>query len=307
MTADAQYKLFFLRGDPNFADGSLFELKSGETVTIPDRGDGLAVTVPQDSLIEIPPFAENVPPGQCPVTVTSIDGGAPAGAVVDSSIHFQVIEIPLPDGQYEICSVTVLDRVKKFEADRYEASTAGEQNGRPIYRLHIGHLPPGFYEAAIEFPEHEPCRTTFIKFFPKHFTGSYSDLAVTENRGAHQPNHERAVAETAVINPHRSGEPYSDELLNRALELVTEWGENFRKPIHERIRVTDTELTDPEIGELTAISSKAESRIYALAELEMEGKITEFEIVPHAMREFPWLSAANASRLANIGMYYARR
>ena len=85
MTADAQYKLFFLRGNTSFPDGSLFELGSGETVIIPDRGDGLAVTVPRDSLIEVPPFAENVPPGQCPVTVTSIDGGVPAGAVVDSS------------------------------------------------------------------------------------------------------------------------------------------------------------------------------------------------------------------------------
>lgn len=307
MTADAQYKLFFLRGNPSFPDGSLFELGSGETVIIPDRGDGLAITVPRDSLIEVPPFAENVPPGQCPVTVTSIDGGVPAGAVVDSSIHYQVIEIPLPDGQYEICSVTVLDRVKNFEADRYEASTAGEENGRPFYRLHIGHLPPGFYEAAIEFPEHEPRRTTFIKFFPKHFTGSYADLAASKDRDPYRPVHERAVAETAAIAPHRSGEPFSDELLNRALGLVTEWGENFRKPIHERIRVTDPELTDPEIDELTAITSKAESRIYALAEMEMEGKITEFEIVPQAMREFPWLSAANASRLANIGMYYARR
>ena len=307
MTADARYKLFFLRGNPSFPDGTLFELEPGESVIIPDRGDGLAVTAPRESLVEIRPFAENVPPGQCPVKVTSIDGRKPTGARVDTSIHYQVIEVLLPDGQFDISSVTVIDRVKDFEADRYEASNTGEENGRPVYRLHIGHLPPGFYEATIEFPEHAPCRMTFIKFFPDHFTGRYVDLAVTEDRGSYRSVPERAAAATAVVEPHRSGEPFSDELLNLALKLATEWGENFRKPIHERIRITHPELTDPEIDELTAIVSKAESRIYALAEEEMEGKITEFEIVPQAMREFPWLGAANASRLANIGMYYARR
>ena len=101
--------------------------------------------------------------------------------------------------------------------------------------------------------------------------------------------------------------PFSDELLNTALELATEWGENFRKPIHDRIRRKHTELTDAEIDELTSIARRAESRIYELAEQELDGKLPEADIVPAALREFPWLSLENPLRLKNIGMYYARR
>ena len=100
---------------------------------------------------------------------------------------------------------------------------------------------------------------------------------------------------------------FTDELLNTALELATEWGENFRKPIHERIRLKYPDLSDTEIDELISIADRTESRIYALAEDEMAGKLSEYEIVPDAIREFPWLNAQNASRLKNIGMYYARR
>lgn len=100
---------------------------------------------------------------------------------------------------------------------------------------------------------------------------------------------------------------FTDELLNTALELATEWGENFRKPIHERIRLKYPDLTDVEIDELTEIARRTESRIYTLAEDELAGTLTEGEIVPAAMREVPWLNAQNASRLKNIGMYYARR
>lgn len=100
---------------------------------------------------------------------------------------------------------------------------------------------------------------------------------------------------------------FNVDLLNLAVELATEWGENFRKPIHERIRVTQPDLTDAEIDELAAIASKVESRIYALAEDEMAGSIGEYDIITMATSEFPWLSSSNAGRLKNIGMYYARR
>lgn len=96
-------------------------------------------------------------------------------------------------------------------------------------------------------------------------------------------------------------------LLNTALELATEWGENFRKPIHERIRILYPTLSDKEIDELTAIARTAESRVYSIAESEMEGRIPESAIVSTVLAEIPWISLENASRLKNIGMYYARR
>lgn len=100
---------------------------------------------------------------------------------------------------------------------------------------------------------------------------------------------------------------YSIELLNFALELVTEWGENFGKPIDERIRVKYPELTDDEIAELTVIARRVESRIYSLGESELAGEISESDIVPTVRKEFEWLDGQNAGRLKNIAMYYARR
>ncbi|HMT07146.1 MAG TPA: hypothetical protein PKA82_04010 [Pyrinomonadaceae bacterium] len=100
---------------------------------------------------------------------------------------------------------------------------------------------------------------------------------------------------------------FADDILNLALELATEWGENFRKPIHDRLRVSHPNLTDAEIDELSTIVRHAESRIYALAEDELAGKIAEGDITSAAIRDFSWLSPTNAGRLKNIGMYYARR
>lgn len=99
----------------------------------------------------------------------------------------------------------------------------------------------------------------------------------------------------------------SEELLNTALALATEWGENFRKPIHERIRIDHPELTDAEIDELTEIARKAEYRIYELTERQNDGSMSSSEVYRTTKSEFPWISDENFRRLNNIGMYYANR
>ena len=100
---------------------------------------------------------------------------------------------------------------------------------------------------------------------------------------------------------------YPDDLLNTALELATEWGENFRKPINTRIRTKYPDLTDADIDKLTEIARRAESRIYSLAEKRNTGTLSEHDSNRIAKQEFPWLNASNLSRLSNIGMYYANR
>lgn len=100
---------------------------------------------------------------------------------------------------------------------------------------------------------------------------------------------------------------FADDLLDLALMLATEWGENFRKPIDDRIRTTHPDLTDADIKLLTAIVKQAEYYIYSLADDQLAGVITESEIISRARDRFRWLGAGNASRLKNIGMYYARK
>ncbi len=103
------------------------------------------------------------------------------------------------------------------------------------------------------------------------------------------------------------GRTYSDELLNDALELVTEWGENFGKPIDERILRAHPGLSPADIAELTKRAREAEYYIYKLAEQELDGIITESDIIPEAKKKFAWLDGSNAGRLKNIGMFYARK
>lgn len=100
---------------------------------------------------------------------------------------------------------------------------------------------------------------------------------------------------------------YSDELLNCALELVTEWGENYGKPIHERILRAYPGLSPAEIDDLTKRAREAEHYIYKLAEQELDGALTEMDIIPEARKKFAWLDGSNAGRLKNIGMFYARK
>ena len=101
--------------------------------------------------------------------------------------------------------------------------------------------------------------------------------------------------------------PFSAELLNLALKLKTEWGENFKKPIDERILQKFPMLTNAEIKELDKIAGEADSFICDLAEQELDGKIHESDIISQTRLRFPWINDGNLFRLKNIGMFYARK
>lgn len=291
--------LFFLRPNAYFPEGTLFELCDGEPIWLPDGGDGVAVSIDRPSVVPCPEFAENVPPGQCGVVVTSVSDGDVSGIAVDVTLHYQVIEVPFAAEIDEVLSATVTDRLHGWQADRYEARSV---DGK--YRLHIGHLRPGFYVAVFELPSGEPLRMTFIKFFPKQFTDRYAEA---KHMAAGGTDIRKVQVPAIAVTPHHRGDAFSDELLNDALKLTTEWGENYGKPINERIVRIFPELSDDEIAALTKLSREAEYYIYDLAAQELDGKIHENQIVPLAREKFAWLDAYNSARLANIGMYYARR
>ncbi len=296
------YSLYFLRTGRIFDEGTLFELAESDTLRIPDKGDGSEVVVDSEDVLRCPEFAENVPPGQCPVVVTSVSTGDVKQIVVDQTLHYQVIEVPIAVGIREILSVTVNDRLHGWQADRYESPTV-----EGSYRLHIGHLRPGFYEAIFEVPARDPLRMTFIKFFPKQFADRYADIVGSERLTSGGTDIPEIPIPAVAVKPHRRGDAFSDELLNHALKLTTEWGENYGKPINDRILRLFPELSDDEIAELTKLSREAEYYIYDLATQELDGKIHENDIIPLALERFSWLDRENAARLANIGMYYARR
>lgn len=290
------FNLFFLRSSPYFPEGTLFELEDRDHLQLPDRGDGLAANIGRSDTIVCPPFAENVPPGQCPVAITSFAiAGDPQDAKrasVNESIHFQIIEIPLPD--LDIESVIVTNRVTSLEADSYWPN----QTAVSKYELHISHLRPGFYEASIQNASESLAILTFIKFFPPRFSDIYPTLWEEELR-------DEAPVKMITVTAYEPD--YESELLNKALELATEWGENFRKPIHDRIRVFYPGLADEEIDKLAATAREAESYIYALGERELAGEIREGEMPRLALEKYRWLNKNNVNRLTGIAMYYARK
>ena len=100
---------------------------------------------------------------------------------------------------------------------------------------------------------------------------------------------------------------FDKDVLNAALELATEWGENFRKPIAERLNARFPGLAETDIVEIESYVRMAESRIYEIAEMEERGEIREADITRIAAEEFPWMDRGHIGRLKNIGMYYARR
>ena len=93
------------------------------------------------------------------------------------------------------------------------------------------------------------------------------------------------------------------EIINQALTFATEWGENFQKPIHERMAKKYPELSFETVDILQTYVKKAESLIYDLA---YKG-CSDSEIGTKARRAYPWLSDAHISRLTGIGMYYSMK
>ncbi len=336
MSINPKYRLFFLKQNSFFDQGTLFELADA-TVTeadnvgyyLPDRGDGVAGFIHQTSVLECPEFAENVPPGNCPVKITSMrllsradnsfDESVNAlnicGGRVEQTLHYQKIVVPLPPDFPEIQTVILTNHLKNVELDRYENPRLEKNLEGSAYCLHIGHIAPGFYDAEIDLPERKFIRLRFIKFFPEYFKEKYPFLAAnppSEKGEAFYINDVGFRAQDYLHKPLQTRETkdengFSAELLNVALEIKTEWGENFRQPIDERLLRKFPAIEPSEIAQLDKIAGETESFICKLAERELDGEITETDIIIEARREIPWINDANLFRLKNIAMYWARK
>ncbi len=347
MDEPPKYSLFFLKDSSHFDEGTLVELEDNivsaasldatfgqkfNTIPdsdheifgylLPDRGDGVPGFVGKEDVTPCPPFAENVPPGRCSVKITYqrvLSAADPSfednpnnigifGINIDENLHWQKIVFPLPDNFPEIVSVTLKNSLKYFEVDSYETPSLEQFENVKAYCLHVGHVGPGFYEMDMQFGRGRFLRIRFIKLFPPEFSDRYEQLK-DGNYNAQVPER---LAGSLPVNRHHSHADDLDlefpiEMMNHALVLATEWGENFRKPIDERMRLKYPELTTDEITRLKKLADEAESYICHLAERELAGEIGEYDIVPIAKEKFPWVADDQLRRITNIGMYWARK
>ncbi len=338
-----QYSLFFVCADSVFPEGTLLELEDkvvsaasldptfgqpfntipdGDYETmgyrLPDRGDGIPGFISKDDVNSCPPFAENVPPGKCPVKITYqrvlSDGDASFddnpntlwifGICIDQNLHWQKIVVPLPAKFEPIQRVTVTNTLKDFEVDAYDTPSLEQLENGPAYCLNIGHVGPGFYEADIRLGRARFIRIRFIKFFPPEFEARYEIVKdATPKVEQTRPSESLPVN---LIHNHNEYE-FPVEVMNHALALATEWGENFRQPINDRMRLKYPELTDEQITRLKKLADDAEYYILSLADDELAGNITESDIVPMAREKFPWVDEQQLYRIKNYGMYWARK
>ena len=338
------YGLFFVTSHPHFPEGTLLELDDDlvsaasldptfgqpfNTIPdsdyesmgyrLPDRGDGIPGFIAKDDVIPCPPFAENVAPGKCPVRITYqrvLSDADPSfddnpnnlgifGIYVDQNLHWQKIVVPLPAKFEPIQCVTLTNTLKNFEVDSYETPSLEQIESGPAYSLHIGHVGPGFYEADIRLGRARFIRIRFIKFFPPEFEARYETIKNATPK-VDEPIRPSESLPVNLIHDHNEYE-FPVEMMNHALALATEWGENFRKPINERIRLKYPELTGDEIDRLKKLADEAESCILSLADDELAGKISESDIVPLAREKCPWVDEDQLYRIKNYGMYWARK
>lgn len=341
--SSAAYNLFFVVADPNFPEGTLLELEDNivsaagldptfgqpfNTIPdgdheamgyrLPDRGDGVPGFISKDDVIPCPAFVENVPPGKCPVKITyqrALSDGDPSfddnpnnlgsfGVYIDENLHWQKIVVPLPAKVEPVQRVTLTNTLKGFEVDSYETPSLKQLENGPAYCLHLGHVGPGFYETDIRLGRGRFIRIRFIKFFPPEFEARYELIKNATPKVAPPPRTESLPVN--LIHEHNEYE-FPVEMMNHALALATEWGENFRQPINDRIRLTYPDLTDDEINRLKRTVDEAESCILSLADDELAGKISESDIVPMAREKHPWVDEQQLYRIKNIGMYWARK
>ena len=102
---------------------------------------------------------------------------------------------------------------------------------------------------------------------------------------------------------------FAPEILNFALDLSLEWGENWLQPINGRVLATHPQLTRDDAETLNAWC--VEVRTFAFAEVypwyarEVENKAAR--ALEGTRRKYPHIDAENLSRLYNQGMYYAWR
>ncbi|MBL8124979.1 MAG: hypothetical protein KIT61_13665 [Pyrinomonadaceae bacterium] len=347
MGDQTKYSLFFVKALQGFAEGILFELENqivsaasldptfGQPFNtipdrdheamgyrLPDRGDGIPGFIAKDDVLPCPPFAENVPPGKCPVKITyqrvlsdadaSFDDNPNNigifGIYVDENLHWQKIVIPLPENFPQISHVTLTDTLKGFEVDRYETPSLEQVDNGQAYCLHVGHVGPGFYEMDMRLERGRSLRIRFIKFYPPEFESRYEQIknAVSSAESSVRPTDSMPVN---LYHSHAEDNEYEfpAEMMNHALAFATEWGENFRKPIDERMLRIYPNLSAGRIARLKKLADEAESYILRLAEDELAGNISESDIVPMARERYPWVDERQLYRIKNIGMYWARK
>jgi hypothetical protein len=95
------------------------------------------------------------------------------------------------------------------------------------------------------------------------------------------------------------------QVLKTAMDMALEWGENFHKPIQQRLRTLYPALSQAEADTFDSLCR--EIRDYAFTQIERAyvNEITGAEATANITARYPLLHADTLARLWSQGQYYA--
>jgi hypothetical protein len=113
-----------------------------------------------------------------------------------------------------------------------------------------------------------------------------------------------------VIFVRRAPNQYADEaaLMNYALDLAQEWGEQWLEPVQRRLMDAYPNMSQTEADYLNDAAQKAmktgHDLVYLLA--ENSGKnVKQLAWQEMYVKQYPWVDKKNLNHLFSTGMYYA--
>lgn len=100
-------------------------------------------------------------------------------------------------------------------------------------------------------------------------------------------------------------------LLNRALMMAQDWGDDWLEPIQERLGKEYPHLTQENLNRLNAVAQEAmkygHELVYSMAEKQDRADISQSNWKTAFSARYPWVNAENLAKLFSTGMYYARK
>lgn len=102
-------------------------------------------------------------------------------------------------------------------------------------------------------------------------------------------------------------EPTEATIFNAALELSLEWGENFHKPIQERLRAAYPSVTQEEADDLDKVCREAQYYAFGQIEQAYTKQISDADASTNILARYPLLDQQSMGRLWSQGQYYAWR
>ena len=100
-------------------------------------------------------------------------------------------------------------------------------------------------------------------------------------------------------------------LLNYALDIAQEWGDDWLKPIQDRLGKSYPSFTIEELENYNTIAQSAmklgHDLVYSMAEKQGRNKISQGKWEESYLTRYPWVDKKNLSHLFSTGMYYAMK